>query len=402
MFFRRLTPSIYKFSIVLLIMLCMSAKAEWVYDYDAVEGIEFGKKVVLKPQAELLGGYDNRVKLLNNGTAEGDAYADIAAAAELLNRPAVYAWLIKGRYGYRVYADESELNNDFYTVAGRIETEKVPFIWSASADLTKSLDYSTQYNVDTGQGPDSVLTYQANTRILANADAAYDKRWFGKTSIVPGYAFNYYHQQYESSPTVNEWFIQQARLLIRNQYSTKTRLAVGGLYGVQVNEDETGSIGTLMIGIEHRMTQRTRWQAQLGYALADYEQSGTDHGMVSRLRGNWAYTKKLDFYVFAGNEFQPGYNGGGARMVYRLGYGGIWQVVPKFSLKGTVLHDYQQQINEQPTTDPAYGTIRNFIDLKADYHPIDPLSLMAGLRFNDDQYPEPQTKVYVSAIYQFN
>ena len=400
--FKYLTTISFQLSIASLLALCTTASAEWVVDFDKTDGIALAAKVVLKPQVELLGAYDDRVKLSSGGKAEGDFYSDIAVAAELLNHPAVYNWWLKGRYGYRGYAEETDLNNDFYTVAGRLETKKAPLIWYASADLSKSLDYSTQYNADTGQGPDSVLTYQANTRFRADADVSYDKKWFGKTSLVPGYNLSYYHQEYDENPIRTEWVIHRARLLLRQQYSSKTRIAVGGIGEVQLNDSETGNIGTLMIGVEHRMSKKTLWLAQLGYAVAYYEISGTDQGMVSRLKGNWAYTKKVDFYVFGGNQFQPGYNGGGARMVYRLGYGGTWKVVKKFSFSGAVLHDYQQQIGEQQSTSSQYGTVQHFIDLKADYRPVDSLSLIAGIRYNYDYRPEPQRKLYVSAIYRFN
>ena len=146
----------------------------------------------------------------------------------------------------------------------------------------------------------------------------------------------------------------------------------------------------------------TSWEAEIGYAGADYQDSGTDHSLVSKLRGNWQATPKVSAYVFGGNNYQPGYGGGGARMVYRLGYGARWNVVPKFTLLSSIFHDYQEQVASSRKTDSDYDdTVKTFFDLKAEYEPIDPLSLVAGLRYNHDQYDDDQTIISLKAVYRF-
>ncbi len=387
---------------LLLAPLAFGAPAvPWPVDFAKDDGLDLGRGVVLQPQVEALAGYDDRVRYSTDGGKTGDAYSDLAVAAELKNQSAAYEWWLKGRIGWRQYAQETALSDTFYTAAARLQTEQEPFTWKLAADLTKTLDQSTGYDADSGTDPDPVLTYLANTRLYTQAAAAYDKHLFGKTSVVPGYNFSYYRQDYEESGYEgNEWMIHSARLLMRHRFSKKTRIAAGLDYSLQLQDEENGTIGTALIGVDYRITQKSTWSAELGYALANYDLSGEDQGFVSRLRGRWQYTKKVDFYAFGGNSFQPGYDGEGARMVYRLGYGAGWQAAPKLKFKGAVLHDYQDLISGT-TSDPAYGTLRHYIDLTAAYEPVKALSLIAGYRFNDDERPDPQNKLYLSAVYRF-
>jgi len=256
------------------------------------------------------------------------------------------------------------------------------------------------YNPGAGQAPDSILA-QGSTRSLTKADVSYDSKRFSKTALIPRYTFEHYYQEYEATYSSNEWQIHNASLRLRHKYSSRTRFAVGGAYSLQVNPREDGNIATVGVGVEHRMTAKTSWHVQLGYALADYELSGTDQGLVSDLRGNWKITPKVSTYIFGGNNFRPGYSGQGARWVYRLGYGARWQATKKFSLGGQILHDYQEIIGDIVSNSPAYGSVRNFIALKAEYKPIDSLSLIAGIRYNDDNYDPAQTILNLGAVYRF-
>ncbi len=355
---------------------------------------------MLKPQVEALGGYDNRVIRSVAGGAEGDFYADVAAAAVLVNKPSRYDLWVKGRYGYRTHAQYSNLNDDFYTAAASLGTDEGPLLWKLSTDYTKSLDYNTLYNPSAGQTPGSILS-QASKHSLTKADVSYDSKRFSKTAIIPRYTFEHYFNEYLATSSIDEWQIHDASLRLRHKYSNRTRFAAGGAYALQVNRAEDGNIATVGVGAEYRMTAKTSWSLQLGYALADYELSGTDQSVVSNLRGNWQITPKVSTYVFGGNNFQPGYSGGAARMVYRLGYGAKWQAAKKFSLGGQILHDYQEEIGNNTSTSPSYGAVRNFIALKADYRPIDALSLIAAIRYNNDNYDPTQTILNLGAVYRF-
>jgi hypothetical protein len=190
-------------------------------------------------------------------------------------------------------------------------------------------------------------------------------------------------------------------LKLRHQYSVKTHIYTSLLYTFQTNQDEDGRIATVLAGVSYDITDKTSWNAELGYALADYELSGTDQGFISRLQGNWQTTKKVSTYVFGGNSFQPGYGGGAARRVYRMGYGLNWQARQKLGFNGSVLHDYQEEIGGNQISDPAYGVIRNFITLQAHYLPFDRLSVIAGIRYNQDHIDPNQTVFTLRTVYRF-
>jgi hypothetical protein len=372
--------------------------AQW--QEQKVDGIELGQKLVLTPAVEVLGGYDNRVIRATGRGAEGDFYSDLAAGAGLANRPSRYNLMANARYGYRSYAEYDNLNDDFYTLAASIGTKDGPLLWGASYDKTKTLDYNTIYNPATGQPPDSILT-QSSKRSATHANVSYDSKRFSKTAIVPSYTFLHYVQEREGLDSSDEWQIHTTILKLRRQYSAQTRIYTGLVYSLQARDKEDGYIATAVIGAEHRLTDKTSWLAELGYAFADYELSGSDHGFVSNLRGNWQATKKVSAYVFGGDNFQPGYGGQAARWVYRLGYGVKWQVVKKFSLQGAILHDYQQLIGDNTSINPLYGTVRNFIDFRAQYEPIDRISIAAGIRHNQDEYDPAQTILTLRVDYRF-
>ena len=392
-------PSTLIYLLIATLEICtVSVHAQW--EGHDVDGIELGQKLVLKPQVEARGAYDNRVIRSVGSGAEGDFYSDLAAAVVLVNKPSRYDLWLKGRYGYRTHSEYSKLNDDFYTAAASFGTAEGPLLWKLSSDYTKSLDYNTLYNPGAGQTPDSVLA-QASKRSLTKADVSYDSKRFSKTALVPRYTFEHYYRDYIAFDSTDEWQIHNTSLRLRHQYSAHTRFAVGGAYSLQANEVEDGLIATVLAGVEHRMTKKTSWVAELGYAFADYDISGTDQGFVSRLRGNWSFSKKVSLYVFGGNNFQPGYNGNAARWVYRLGYGAQWQVVPKFKLKGALLHDYQDLIGNNTSTSALYGEMRHFVDLKAEYEPIDSLSLIAAIRHNNDQYDPAQTILNLGVVYRF-
>ena len=380
--------------------LCAGAQAQFTSDAD---GIDCGP-LVLRPSLEEAGAYDNRViRSIAGSGAKGDFYADTAAALELANPPSVYDLLVRGRYGYRAYLDYNRLNDSFYTLAASLQTDKKPLLWGTSADYTKSLDYNLTYDPDTGQQPDSILSDRSRTRLNAQARVSYDTDRFTHTALVPGYSFQYYRQEYESDGSLDEWQIHNGSLVVRYRYTPRTRLYGGVTGAFQSNEVEDGYLATIVAGVDHRLTEKTSWMAELGYAVADYDLSGSDQGVVSNLRGNWRVTPKVSTYVFGGNNYYPGYSGDAARMVYRLGYGAAWQPVEKFRLSGAVLHDYQEQIGDNTGSyiNSPYDTLRNFIDLQARYNPLDRLALVAGLRLNDDQYEPLQSIISLKVLYTF-
>jgi hypothetical protein len=385
--------------VAVFVLATRPVSAQWVVDYDT-EGVELENGVILKTQVDAESGYNDRA-FYANGDAQDDFYTDIAAAASLENQPSVYNWLVKGRYGLRFSAEEEGYQDDFYSAGGSIKTDKKPFIWGASASLAKSLDYNTAYNSATGTTPDSILTYRVNTSMSAAANLAYEKKLFGKSSLVPGYGYSYSKRSYDDGGADDDSSTHRASLMAVHDYSAKTRFSAGLAYSLQSNQQEDGRIGTALAGVSYQLTAKTSLNASIGYAFADYADSGTDQGVVSSLKGSWQVSKKVSTYVFGGNDFQAGYGGASARRVYRLGYGAAWQALTKLGLSGSVLHDYQQAIGDGASANASYGTVRHYLNLAADYRPSDPLSIVAGITHNRDERPDPQNKIYLQAVYRF-
>jgi hypothetical protein len=352
-------------------------------------GIQWGHYVI-RPEAEVTGAYDNRVISLPGDDALGDFYTDVEAGVRLNNLPAKYRISGLARYGYRFYSEYAELDDDFYRANATVGSREDPFRWSLGADLTKSLNYNTSYDPSSGQLPDSILTNAPNRRIRAHAGIGYEKKFSEKMSILPEYRLQHYHQEFETEESA-EWQIHTAMLQLRRKQSEKTVFTVAGDYRLQANRDEDGNIASVMAGIEFQATEMTSLLAELGYAVADYEFSGTDDGWISRLRAQWQATEKIGLYAFGGNDFQPGYNGGAARRVYRLGYGAKWKLVEKLSILGSVLHDYQEPIGSNSSANDELDNVKHFVNASARYRLTNRFSLALGFRYvRDEKTPDLQ------------
>jgi outer membrane scaffolding protein for murein synthesis (MipA/OmpV family) len=122
---------------------------------------------------------------------------------------------------------------------------------------------------------------------------------------------------------------------------------------------------------------------------------------VSVLRGQWQATDKISTYAFAGNDFQPGYDGGAARWVARLGYGINWAVTEKLDLRGTAFHDYQEAIAGNAAYDQVQGELRTFLAASARYQFTDRFSSEFGVRHNNDEKDPEQNIVFVNVSYDY-
>ena len=307
-------------------------------------GFELGP-LRIRPVAEVLGAYDNRVVIAGNGDADGDLFSELAAALYLENNPARYDFSANAGYGYRFYREYTELDDDFYQAGLAIASDDRLLKLGLSSYLKKTLDYDTLYETSSGQGPGAILTGDISTRYTTEANIAYEKNLTDRTSITPGYNAWYYFQDFENDDDA-EWMVHRASLQLGYGYTEKTRMFLTGYYSLQTNDDEDGNIGAVTVGAEGRMSDKSSWLAHIGVAAADYELSGADQGVVGLLRANWNTTEKLSTYIYGSSNFQPGYNGGAARRVYRLGYGATWRVVARWSILGQVLHDYQEGLGD--------------------------------------------------------
>ncbi len=387
--------SLRSVGLLLLLLIPGGLFAQEIAD---VEGFQWGS-MSIKPEASVLEAYDNRVLFDEMSGATGDFYTEVAAGIFLNNLPARYDLSAKARYGYRFYSDLGGLSDDFYDAGAAVSTDENPFKWGLSADVVKSLNYNTAYDPSTGSGPDSILTDEPSRRSIARGNIAYEKQWSEKTSIMPGYDVQHYFQEFQDSGSA-EWQIHTASLQLGHGYSAKTKLTLGGSYSLQVNDDEDGRIGTVEVGAESSMSDKVVWQALVGMSAADYEVSGADQGVVSNLRVVWQATEKVSAYIFGGNDFQPGYEGGAARMAYRVGYGLGWKPATRWMVGGSVLHDYQESLGSGPAS-PGTGEVRHFFTANCGYDVTKKLQISFSGRYIDDEFDANQTVLGLSLGYAY-
>jgi len=366
-----------------------------------MRGIQWGG-VYIGPEASVLEAYDNRVLPDEvSGDSTSDFYTEVAAGISLYNLPARYALSADARYGYRFYSENTDQNDDFYNTGVAVSTDGTPFRWGLSADVDKSLSYDTFYDPSSGEGPGSILTDQPNRRSVAQGNIAYEKQLTEKTSIMPGYDAMHYFQEFQDSSTA-EWQIHNADIELRHEYSTKTSFTVGGGYSLQVNDDEEGYIGTVEVGVEGSMGDKTSWRGSVGVAAADYEVSGSDQSGIFDLRVVWQATEKVSAYIFGGNDYQPGYGGygsGAARQVYRAGYGADWRFSRRWALGGTVLHDYEQELGSGDGS--IYGGVRHFFSAQCRYNITGKLVLFLEGSYAKDEMPTDQAIISARLSYAY-
>ncbi|MEN7973465.1 MAG: hypothetical protein ABFR47_06485 [Verrucomicrobiota bacterium] len=359
------------------------------------EGVVWGS-FRIRPVAEALGAYDNRVLVDElSGDAEGDLYAELTGALYFENLPAQYDFSAYTAYGYRFYRDYIGLDDDFYKAGVAVASSQNPLKLGVSAFLKKTLDYDTMYEVSSGQEPGAILTGNPSTRYTATANVAYERNLAGKTSIEPGYEARYYFQDFQDEDDA-EWVEHRAGLRIGYDYSEKTRLFLTGYYLFQTAENEEGSIGAATLGAEGRFSGKTSWRAHVGIAAADYEHSGTDQGLVGLLRGNWEITEKLSAYIYGSSNYQPGYGGSNAREVQRLGYGANWRIVSRWRIMVQVLHDYREELDR-----PGGGEVGNFISAETGYDLTKRFTVGGRVRYAMDEEEHDQAVVALSAVYRY-
>lgn len=360
------------------------------------DAIEWGN-FLLRPELGVLGAYDNRVQADPN--AAGDFYSELTAGVQLNKLPAKYSLSADALYGYRFYNEYALNNDDFYRLGAAIETAQNPFQWGVSVNWKKSLGYNAGDSSNPELPPGSILTDDVNRRLTVQGNVAYDKALTDKTSLKPSYRGVHYYQEFQTSETA-EWQIHTADIQLRRRQNERVTYTLGSSYSLQINHDEEGYVGMLVVGAEGRATEKTTWLAEVGYANADYELSGTDHGAVSNLRGTWNATEKVSAYIFAGNDFQPGYDGP-ARWVYRLGYGANWQVLERLGLRASMLHDYQDVIGDNVIADPRLGIVRYFFNAGAGYQLTKQSTLNLGYRYAKDEKTPNQQVISLFLNYLF-
>ena len=332
-----------------------------------------------------------------SGDIEGDLYSEPAVTLYLENNPARYDFSAKTGYGHRFYREYAELDDDFYNAGFAIASDDRPLKLGLSSYLKKTLGYDTAYDPSSGQEPGAILTGGTSIRYATMASIAYEKNLTDRLSIAPGYDIWHYFQDFEDG-TDAEWQEHQVSLQLGYSYTEKTRLFLTGYYSLQANDDEEGNIGAVTVGAAGRMSDKTSWVAHIGVAAVDYEQSGTDQGVVGRLQAKWNTTEKISAYIYGSSKFQSGYNAGAAQQVYRLGYGASWRVASYWSILAQVLHDYQGDLLDMSGSDEE---VKNFVSIRTEYDLTHRFALGASIKYIMDEEEFDQTIVALSAVYRY-
>lgn len=360
------------------------------------EGFELGS-IRIVPVTELLGAYDNRVLIAGDGDAEGDFYSEIAALLYFENNPARFDFSADVGYGYRFYREYTDLDNDFYDAGAALAYDNGPVTAGLSSYLKKTLDYDTRYDASSGTEPGAILTGNPSTRYTVMAYAAYEKEVTDRATIEPRYDVWHYFQDFEGEGDA-EWQEHQVSLRLGYDYTGKTTIFLTGYYNRQTNDDEDGAIGAMTVGAEGSFSDKLYWLAEVGYAAADYELSGADQGMVGAVRARWVLTEKVSAYIYGRSDFQPGYGGGGANRIYRLGYGATWRFSARWETGAEILHDYLGGIGDATGSDDE---VRNFITTWAEYDLTRRLAIRASVRYIMDEEVTDQMIAALNAIYRF-
>lgn len=302
--------------------------------------------VRVEAEAGVLAAHDSRAISLASGY-DDDFYSEVHAGLTVENQPAMFKVGAGAEYGYRYYSEYSEIDDDFYTLDALLTLTDSPLKMGVSGEFRKSLNYATAYNEETGEGPDSVLTDLPNTRFLAEGNLGYEFAVSDRFSILPEYGVEYYNQRLsgDGDTEIADWTIQTVHAAASYQYTEKTRFNAGTEYSLQENKTETGEVAAAYVGAQSSISDKTSWKVRLGYSFADYETSGSGTALVSDFNMLWLAGEKLRFYGTGGNEYQPGYDGGEARMLYRLGYGFRWALLSRWTLSGRGLHSYEDGVD---------------------------------------------------------
>jgi hypothetical protein len=382
--------------VLVLSGLSLSLRAQLA---DEEKGFELGILRV-RPQIEVLGAYDDRIAVDEAGDTLDDLYGEVSAGLYLNNTPARYNLAGRAVYGYRAYDEFNNLDDDFYDVGLSVASRENPLKLGLSSYYKKTLDYDTRIDLSTGQEPGAILTANTSTRFSTKADVGYERQLTDKTALMPGYEGWYYYQDFEDDVRDDaEWQVHRAGLQLGYGLTEKTVFTLSGYYSLQVNDDEDGNIGAVMLGARSRASDKTRWQAQVGYAAADYEESGRDESVISQLRLTWQATDKVSAFVVGGNDFQPGYSGGAARVLYRLGYGVDWRIISRWLLRGQILHDYEDPLGRSSSF--SSDDLRHFFTALTSYDLTKNISLALTGRYIIDEIDEDRGIVSLKAVFSY-
>jgi hypothetical protein len=370
-------------------MLAGTVLAQWEEPSELV----LFDNLLLIPSVGVLGAYDSRVATdERRKNAESDLYGEAEVAAVLKNRGGAYVFNARGLYAQRYYSDYTELSDNRYNLGAGLGAEGEALSWNLGADARKTLNYETTVDTSTGQGPGSVLSDEVRNIYTFNAGAEYAGYISDKTELTPSYEYRYRYEDPEESESTR-WQEHNVGLELASRHTDVTTLTLTGSYSYQIDEEENGHVVRLLVGARGRITDLTKWTAQIGLAGARYDESGTDQAVIGNMRGIWQASEKVSAYLFGGNDYQPGYNGSGARMLYRLGYGTQWAMRERWSSGLQVLHSYQKAVGR--STNSYSEKVFSFINANLHHKMANRLAADMNFRYVHDDYEEDKVVVSI-------
>jgi len=339
---------------ILAIYCCFSLSAI-VLGQESVreEGIRLDNFDVY-PELQLLGAHDK---------VEG-AYGETQVRVSVDNAEARYDVGWAASYGYRVYDEYPDLDEDFYGASGKIRSDKSPLKMGVSAQYKKTVDYDVRVSDGTGSELGSILTSDSSTRSSVRFDAGYEKPVTGNGALRPSYEGWYYNQSFADDPDA-EWQEHTAGLEYGYNLESSVVMSLSGTYGVQMSDIEDGSVVSVEVGLKSWNQEKISWKIRAGLSSTDYDSSGTDQGFKGSANVRWQVTEKISTYVFGDIRYEPAYAGpgaGGARHVFRAGYGGQWAILDHLRFDGQVLHDRQKYIQTDRADDRHFANVQLMYD----------------------------------------
>lgn len=357
------------------------------------QGLFLGRWII-HPAVDVLGAYDSRVLIDGAGGASSDYYGEIGASASINNLPARYSLSGNAGYARRYYSTYNEFDDDRYHLGIGANSVQDSLKWSMQTTLRKTLDYDTTARIQDGKTPGTILSDETKHTYSLNAAVSYEGRLSDVTDLTPGYRGRFFYEKPEQSDD-RKWQTHSADLQLGYRYSDITKATLTGTASYQINEEEEGLVSQVMVGLQSKPTENTQWEAGVGGASANYGQSGSDQAFIFNAKGLWQLSEGISVYLFGGNYYQPGYGGGGASRVYRLGYGADWRFRNRWRAAVQMLHSYNESLGGSGTAND--GNARHFASLGVDYEFENRLAIGVKGKYVRDYFEEDEIIISITA-----
>lgn len=355
-------------------------------------GIDIGP-FILWPAAEAEVGYDDRV-LIENEEGVADYYGETSFELRLDKRDALIGMNGRAEYGLRIYGEQQDSSEDFYSASASLYSSDNALQWSVGGSVSKTLDFNASANAETAEGPEGVLTEETSLRYTANANVTYQWQMTERTLLSPYIGGFRNYQSFETEPDA-EWDIYSVGCEMAFARTSSTFYTLTADASMQSTSNETGVIYSLEAGTRSRLTDKIMWDVEIGVSQAEYDDSGQSRDISGNLRVVWQVTDKVAFFAFSRHGYEPGYWGRAARKTFRGGYGAGWDITPRWSISAQGVHAVENEISD--TGVEQFGEMEHFFNVSMLHAITQRSELNAGVSYADDRF-EPNQMVYTVGV----